>query len=109
MDAHARNRLYLVLTTLQPLLMFYGLADESQAPLWISLGAAVLGNGLAVLNADTARIWLYGVAGAVATLVVAYGLISGAEAEMWLTVLAAVLGIVGTGTAAVTTPPTRAI
>lgn len=43
----ARRWAYGVLTAAVPLLMVYGVLDEQTAALWVSMGAAVFGTGLA--------------------------------------------------------------
>lgn len=47
----ARRRwLYLILTAAVPLLITYGVLTETTAPLWVSLGAAILGTGTAAAH-----------------------------------------------------------
>lgn len=102
--APARARIYLTCLAAAPLLVVYGLASATQAALWAALAGQVLANGMATINAHTARRWLYGTTTAAAALAVAYGLTSDAEAALWLAVAAAALGTTGTGVAALYTP-----
>lgn len=50
-----RAWIYRVLTAVVPLLIVYGVLDEQSAPLWVALGAAVLGTGMAAANTSTDR------------------------------------------------------
>lgn len=50
MSEQTRAWIYRVLTAVTPLLIVYGVIDEQTAPLWVALGAAVLGTGLASVN-----------------------------------------------------------
>lgn len=45
-----RGWIYRVLLSLQPIVVAYGLATDTEAVLWISVASAVLGTGLAVKN-----------------------------------------------------------
>jgi hypothetical protein len=51
-----RAYIYRILLALQPLVVAYGLASESEAVLWVSVAAAVLGNGLAAKNTSTDKV-----------------------------------------------------
>lgn len=53
MSEQTRAWIYRILTAAVPLLITYGVVDEQAAPLWIALGGAVLGTGLASLNTST--------------------------------------------------------
>lgn len=55
MDEATRAWIYRVLTAVVPILIAYGVLDEQVAPLWVALGAAVLGTGLAAANTSTSR------------------------------------------------------
>ena len=48
-----RAWVYRVLLAVIPILTAYGVVDDQLAPLFIALGAAVLGTGLAVGNTST--------------------------------------------------------
>lgn len=54
MTEEVRAYIYRVLFALQPLAIFYGVATESEAALWIGFVGAILGNGLAVAYTSTA-------------------------------------------------------
>lgn len=45
-----RGWLYGVITALVPLLIIYGVLDEQTAPLWIALGASILGTSTALAH-----------------------------------------------------------
>lgn len=45
-----RGWLYGVLTALVPLLIIYGVLDEQTAPLWLALGASILGTSTALAH-----------------------------------------------------------
>lgn len=53
MSEPTRAWIYRVLTVAVPLLVTYGVVDDQVAPLWVALGAAVLGTGLASANTST--------------------------------------------------------
>lgn len=55
MDEATRAWIYRVLTAVVPILIAYGVLDEQVAPLWVALGAAVLGTGMAAVNTSTRR------------------------------------------------------
>lgn len=55
MDEATRGWIYRVLTAVVPILIAYGVLDERVAPLWVALGAAVLGTGMAAVNTSTRR------------------------------------------------------
>lgn len=55
MDEATRGWIYRVLTAVVPILIAYGVLDEQVAPLWVALGAAGLGTGLAAANTSTSR------------------------------------------------------
>lgn len=88
----ARAYLYRVLFALSALGGVYNLTDPNETALWLSLGAALLGNGIAVLTTDNARSWIYGVAVAAAALAAAYNLLGEEEAALWVGVISAVIG-----------------
>lgn len=48
-----RAWLYRILVAVVPILTFYGIVDDRSAPLWVALGASVLGFGLASANTST--------------------------------------------------------
>lgn len=54
-----RAWLYGVVTAIVPLLTIYGIVDQSTAPLWLALGASVLGTSTALAHTprggDSAR------------------------------------------------------
>lgn len=50
---HVRRWVYLVALAVLPLLIAYGILDESQAPLWIALLGAIFVPGLAARNTPT--------------------------------------------------------
>ena len=97
-----RGRIYITITAVLAAAVAHGLLTESAALLWAGVGSAVLGNGLAVINAHTARRWIYGIALATQPLVAYAGLASEGQAALWVGVVAAVLGMT---TAVATTPP----
>lgn len=49
-DQKVRAYLYRVLLTAAPLLAVYGVVTDTQLALWVALGGAVLGNGVATYN-----------------------------------------------------------
>lgn len=53
MSEPTRAYLYRVLLGAQPLVTAYGIVDDQKAALWVGLGAAVLGIGLAAKNTST--------------------------------------------------------
>lgn len=53
MPEHVRHRIYLVLTALAPLAIFYGLVVAEEAALWLAVAAAVLGGGTALAAVNT--------------------------------------------------------
>ena len=46
-----RRRIYLALSALLPLAAVYGLIDQEQAALWVTLAAAILGTGGTIMAA----------------------------------------------------------
>lgn len=88
----ARAWLYRILFAASPLLGVYSLADANETALWLGLAAAILGNGLAVLNTQNTRQWVYGIAVAASALAVAYNVLDQEEATLWVGVIAATLG-----------------
>lgn len=48
---HVRRRIYLALSALLPLAAVYGLIDQEQTALWLTLAAAVLGTGGSIMAA----------------------------------------------------------
>jgi len=58
LDEATRGYIYRIATAVQPLLIAYGVFNESTAGLWLGLLAAVLAlgtNGLASVNTSTKR------------------------------------------------------
>ena len=55
MNETTRAWIYRVLLALQPLIVAYGLATETEAVLWVGVASAVLGTGLASLNTSTSE------------------------------------------------------
>lgn len=53
MNKAVRAYIYRIVTAAAPLLVAYGVVQESQVPMWIALAAAVLGTGTAALNTST--------------------------------------------------------
>ena len=53
MNEATRAWIYRVLLALQPLVVAYGVVNESEAVLWVSVASAVLGTGLASVNTST--------------------------------------------------------
>ena len=53
MNEGTRAYIYRILLALQPIAVAYGVFTDQIAVLWVSVGAAVLGNGLATLNTKT--------------------------------------------------------
>jgi hypothetical protein len=103
-----RARIYSGLNALVPIAIAYGLATGTEAAVLAGLAGAVLGNGMATLNAHNARAWLYGIATAIGAAAVVYGLASEAEATLWVDLAAALLGVTGTRVARFHTgPPPR--
>lgn len=49
-----RRKLYVVLTLIAPLLVGYGVIEEQQAALWLSLASAILVGGIAALHTPKA-------------------------------------------------------
>jgi hypothetical protein len=49
-DQRIRAYLYRVLVAAAPLLVLYGVATDSEVALWLAVGGAVLGNGVAAYN-----------------------------------------------------------
>lgn len=52
-DQRTRAWLYRVLLAVAPLLAAYGIATGTQVALWVAVGGAVLGNGVATYNTST--------------------------------------------------------
>lgn len=50
-----RRYLYAIVTALVPILIAYGVVDETTSALWVALSAAVLGTGTAVAHTNTRR------------------------------------------------------
>lgn len=48
-----RRWVYGIVTALVPLLVVYGLVEESTAPLWLALASSVLGTTTALLHTPT--------------------------------------------------------
>lgn len=55
MNAQLRQRLYLILSAVVPLLVGYGVISQDQVGLWVALGAAVLGAGGTALAASNTK------------------------------------------------------
>ncbi|MFT4087408.1 MAG: hypothetical protein QM658_09685 [Gordonia sp. (in: high G+C Gram-positive bacteria)] len=58
LNAAARQRIYLILTFVMPVLVFYGVLGDDEVGMWLALAAAVLGAGgtvLAAANTPTGR------------------------------------------------------
>lgn len=53
MNEATRAWIYRILLALQPLVVAYGVATETEAVLWVGVASAVLGTGLATLNTTT--------------------------------------------------------
>ena len=53
MKESTRAYIYRVLLALQPIVVAYGLATDTQAVLWLSVASAVLSTGLATANTST--------------------------------------------------------
>lgn len=53
MNEATRAYVYRVLLALQPLVLFYGIASESEVALWLGVISAALGLGLATKNTST--------------------------------------------------------
>lgn len=53
MKESTRAWIYRVLTAVSLLVVFYGLATDAEAALWLGVINAVLGNGLATMNTST--------------------------------------------------------
>ena len=53
MTESTRAYIYRVLLAAQPLVVAYGIVTDQMAALWLSVLAAVLGNGLAAKNTST--------------------------------------------------------
>lgn len=51
-----RAYIYRVLLTLQPLIVFYGVASSTAVALWLTTASAVLGLGLATANTSTKKV-----------------------------------------------------
>lgn len=50
-----RRWAYMVITALVPLLVAYGILENTSAPLWLALAASVLGTGTAYMHTPTSR------------------------------------------------------
>lgn len=50
-----RKKLYLILTAAAPLLVIYGVVEQEQVALWLSLAASILVGGTAALHTPAAR------------------------------------------------------
>lgn len=48
-----RRWAYGVITAIVPILVAYGILEQSTAPLWVALGASVLGTGTALAHTPT--------------------------------------------------------
>ena len=55
MSPEWRKRIYLGLTAVIPLLVVYGLVDQEQASLWLTLATAILGTGGTLLAAANTK------------------------------------------------------
>ena len=53
MKEATRAWIYRILLALQPLVVAYGVATETEAVLWVGVASAVLGTGLAAINTST--------------------------------------------------------
>jgi len=53
MNETTRAWIYRILLALQPLVVAYGIATETEAVLWVGVASAVLGTGLASVNTST--------------------------------------------------------
>jgi hypothetical protein len=53
MNEATRAWIYRILLAIQPLVVAYGVATETEAVLWIGVASAVLGTGLATFNTST--------------------------------------------------------
>lgn len=102
LSAEARGRLYALLAPVQVLLVTLGLLNDSNAALWGSVAAAVLGFGVAGANSTaTWRTWLYGILGVGQPVLIAYGVATDSQVSAIVAVVATALGL---GVAAAKTP-----
>lgn len=102
LTADARGRLYALLAPLQVLLVTFGLLNDSNAALWVSVVTAVLGFTVAGAHSTaTWRTWLYGIIGTAQPVLIAYGVFSDSQAAAVIAVVSAALGL---GVAAAKTP-----
>ncbi len=53
MRESTRAYIYRILLAIQPIVVAYSVVTEEQAVLWVGLGSAVIGAGLATLNTST--------------------------------------------------------
>ncbi|WP_084501483.1 phage holin [Nocardia xishanensis] len=102
LSADVRGRLYALLAPVQVLLVTLGLLNDSNAALWGSVVAAVLGFSVAGANSTaTWRTWLYGILGVAQPVLIAYGVFSDSQASAVAAVVTTALGL---GVAAAKTP-----
>lgn len=107
--ADVRAALYQALPVLTALLVTLGVANSSQSTLWAGLATAIIGPGLAFINArnvSSLRTALYAILTAGQAVAIGYGLLG--DASTWTPVVAAVIAAVGGGIAVVNTPVTSA-
>lgn len=102
LSADVRGRLYAMLAPVQVALVSFGLLNDSNSALWISVVTAVLGFTVAGANSTaTWRTWLYGLIGAAQPVLIAYGVASDSQVAAVIAVVSAALGL---GVAAAKTP-----
>lgn len=99
-----RAYIYRALAAASPLLGVYGFAEDQEILLYLGIAAAVLGNGLAVINTSNVRQWIYGIVLAVQALVIYLNLATEMEAELWVNLISVVIGSAGSLSATVNTP-----
>ncbi len=55
MSESTRAYIYRILLAVQPLIVAYGVASESESVLWLSVASAVLSTGLATKHTSTSK------------------------------------------------------
>lgn len=101
-SVQTRGRWYATVLAVLAVASSYGALDTAEALLVGGVASAVLGNGMAVINAHNWRRWIYGIGLAVQPAAVYLEVATDTQAGLWLVVLSA---LIGTGTAAATTIP----
>lgn len=93
--ADVRDLFYNIMPLLATLLVGYGVLNNSEAQLYMGLGAAVLGPVVSAVMArtlSTFRTAFYAVVAAVQAIVVYYGIATDGDFAMWMPLIVALVG-----------------